>query len=146
MEPISSKSIKGFLNLGNFETLKPRNQEPPYPSTYRLPPLHPTTLLGDMSELPIWDSRDPLVDWDFLISAAECQETRACGHDDGQTSGANLKGSSAPKELLWGNECFVLSRDLIIHVHGPNLAKPNAGCTIRSPGWILSSPEIRAQK
>ena len=36
----------------NFETKKPRNQEPkkpriqetPYPSTYRLPPLHPTTL------------------------------------------------------------------------------------------------------
>ena len=34
-------------------TKKPRNQDPPYPSTYRLPPLHPTTLL--------W-GREPLLD------------------------------------------------------------------------------------
>ena len=33
------------------ETKKPRHQEPPYPSTYRLPPLHPTTFLGDTREL-----------------------------------------------------------------------------------------------
>ena len=52
MEPISVKNSEGFLKPWNFETKKPRNQgtskprnqEPPYPSTYRLPPLHPTTL------------------------------------------------------------------------------------------------------
>ena len=49
------------------ETKIPRNQETLHPSTYRLPPLHQTTLLGYTSELggyePSWgtEERIPLV-------------------------------------------------------------------------------------
>ena len=52
----------------NFDTKKPRNQETflfssegiQYPSTYRPPPLRPTTFLGDTSELGAHDLVKPM--------------------------------------------------------------------------------------